>query len=78
MSKSKFNREIYLKIAQSEGIAAALTRLQTDAMKWEYQIFEGPEGFQPKAWDELNDVREFARELWDMDLQRETNPPKHS
>jgi hypothetical protein len=76
MSKSKFNREFYLSIAQSEGIPAALTRLQSDAMKWEYQTFEGPEGYQPKAWDALNEVREFARELWEMDLQRDTNPPK--
>ncbi len=74
MSQFKFDREIYLNIAQSEGISAALTRLQADSMKWEHQTFEGPEGYQPKAWDDLNEVREFARELWDMDLQRDTNP----
>lgn len=71
MSQKKFNREYYLKIAQSDGIPAALTRLQSDSIKWEYQAFEGPEGYQPKAWDDLNEVREFARELWEMDLQRE-------
>ena len=71
MSQFKFNREFYLQIAQSEGISTALTRLQTDAMKWEYQTFEGPGGFQPKSWDALAEVREFARELWNMDLERE-------
>jgi hypothetical protein len=71
MAPFKFNREIYLQIAKNQGIGAALTQLQTDSMKWEYTAFEGTEGYQPKLWNDLYEVREFARELWELDLKNE-------
>ena len=69
MPISEFDREKYLQIAKSQGIAAALTQLQTDTVNWEYEAFEGEKGYQPKEWEALMTVREFARELWELDLR---------
>ncbi|MEO7165112.1 MAG: hypothetical protein ABI041_19500 [Bdellovibrionia bacterium] len=69
MPTSEFNREKYLQIAKSQGIGAALTQLQTDTVGWEYEAFEGEKGYQPKEWQALLAVRDFARELWELDLR---------
>jgi hypothetical protein len=69
MPTSEFSREKYLQIAKAQGIAAALTQLQKDTIEWEYETFEGEKGYQPKEWQALLAVRDFARELWDMDLR---------
>lgn len=68
MSTLKFNKEKYLEIVKLEGISKALTQLQKDTMAWEYEAFEGPKGYQPQMIEELEAVRTFARELWDLDL----------
>ncbi|MFZ9595335.1 MAG: hypothetical protein ACO3A2_04585 [Bdellovibrionia bacterium] len=69
MPTSDFRKEKYLQIAQAQGIGAALTQLQKDTMGWEYEAFEGDKGYQPQEIEALAQIREFARELWDMDLR---------
>jgi hypothetical protein len=70
MLKFKLDREKYLAIYQAQGVSAALTTLQKDTAIWEYQAFEGKEGYNPEMWAELEKVREFSRELWDKDLHQ--------
>lgn len=69
MLKFKFDREKYLNLYKTRGAAEALTTLQNDTVKWEYEAFEGKEGYNPEMWEELEKVRTFSRELWDMDLR---------
>jgi hypothetical protein len=68
MSAIKFDKERYLRIARSEGINAALTALQTDMIRWEYEAFEGEKGYQPEILGDLDEVRLFSRQLWDQAL----------
>ncbi len=68
MSNFNFDREKYIAIAKSAGVSVALTRLHEDVAEWEYQAFEGESGYQPKMWRELENVRTFSRELWDLSL----------
>jgi len=72
MAKSEFDREKYLQIATSQGISVALTQLQKDTIEWEYEAFEGEKGYQPEKWKDLLAVREFARELWELDLRSQS------
>lgn len=64
----KLDREKYFQIARTEGLNAALTRLYRDTERWEWDTFEGEEGYKPQQWEVLRDVRAFARELWDTSL----------
>jgi hypothetical protein len=61
----KIDKEKYLQIARTEGAASALTRLYRDTERWEWDTFEGDQGYKPQQWETLKDVRAFARELWD-------------
>jgi hypothetical protein len=70
MHSLSFEKEKYIKIMQNEGITQALTALHHDTDRWEYQSFEGPEGYQPQLIQALDDVREFSRELWQMALEK--------
>jgi hypothetical protein len=64
----KLNREKYLQILKNDGLPAALTTLHKDSERWEHETFEGPEGWQPEAWEALREVRAFSRELWEIGL----------
>lgn len=66
----KVDREKYLKIMESEGVEAALTQLHHDKEAYEYETFEGREGYQREKWDDLADFRDFSRELWNTALER--------
>lgn len=68
----KFLKERYFSIARAEGVSAALTQLHRDIGAWEYQAFEGTEGYQPEMFKKLIDVRAFSRELWEMALKSES------
>ncbi len=72
--KEKFNekyKDKYLQILKSEGISKALTQLQKDTDAWELESFEGDQGYQPEMWKQLEFVRTFSRELWELALQTE-------
>lgn len=64
-----FDRQKYLHILQDQGLPAALTALHHDLREWEFQAFEGDKGWQPDMWRDLEDVRSFSRELWDLGLK---------
>ncbi|MBI2712448.1 MAG: hypothetical protein HYX41_06290 [Bdellovibrio sp.] len=68
MQKFKFDREKYLNIFRTQGVGVALTALQKDTERWEYEAFEGRAGYNPEMWEELEKVRDFSRELWDKHL----------
>jgi hypothetical protein len=65
----KLDKEKYIQISRTEGLNAALTRLAKDTERWEYDTFEGEEGWKPDQWDALREVRNFSRELWDIGLK---------
>ena len=62
------DRQKYLKILQKEGLSAAITTLHRDMERWEFETFEGREGWQPEMWTFLEECREFSRELWRVSL----------
>ena len=62
----KFDKEKYRQILKSQGIAAALTALHKDKNEWEFVTFEGDKGYQRGMWDDLQEVRDFSIELWDL------------
>ncbi len=64
LKKIPFDREKYLSILKTEGLPAALTALHKDQERFEFETFEGTEGFQREMWDDLEAVRSFSRELW--------------
>jgi uncharacterized protein YecA (UPF0149 family) len=64
----KLNKEMYIQIARTQGVNAALTALHLDTERWEYEAFEGDKGWQPELWKDLNEVREFSRKLWQIAL----------
>lgn len=70
-----FDREKYIGIMRSQGVNAALTVLHEDVEKWEVDTFEGVEGYQSEMWNDLLEIREFSRELWQLALkpQRSTS-----
>jgi hypothetical protein len=64
------NRQKYLDLVQSQSISAALTALHRDMAIVEYQAFEGNRKHEPEMLDQLNAMRDFSRELWEIDLKR--------
>jgi hypothetical protein len=64
----QLDREKYLRVLRSEGVNAALTLLHLDTEKWELETFEGEKGYQPEMWNDLEQVRNFSRELWAIAL----------
>ena len=60
------NKEKYRQIARTEGTEAALTELHKDVDHWEWDTFEGDEGFKPAQFEALKEVRNFSRELWEI------------
>ena len=68
MAMIQFNREKYIQMAKSMGLDAALTRLHDDIREWEYEAFEGEAGYQPQMIEDLDKIRDFSRELWQIAL----------
>lgn len=64
----KLDKEKYIQLARNRGLNAALTALHLDTERWEYEAFEGDQGWKPEMWNELNEVRKFSRELWKLAL----------
>jgi hypothetical protein len=69
MPKFKFEKEKFIRLMKSKGVSAALTALHEETNQWENETFEGSLGYQPELWEQLNQVREFSRELWEIALQ---------
>jgi hypothetical protein len=67
------NKQKYLELLRSEGLSAAITQLHLDTNNWEIDSFEGPDGYKPKQYDALAQVREFSRELWDLAMTENPN-----
>ena len=65
----QFDREKYLMILKAEGLPAALTALHKDIERLEFETFEGREGWQPEIFEQLKQIRDFSRELWDSQLK---------
>jgi hypothetical protein len=65
------DKEKYIAIARSEGVNAALTALHQDTNHWEIETFEGEKGFQPQMFQDMIEVRNFSRELWDLSLKQQ-------
>lgn len=63
------DKEKYIRLAQTQGVSTALTTLHRDKERWEFETFEGQEGYQPEMWKVLQDINAFSRELWDMELE---------
>jgi hypothetical protein len=64
------DREKYLKIARAEGVNAALTALHRDTETWEFETFEGKQGYSEEGWKRLEEVRDFSREIWQLGLEQ--------
>lgn len=63
------DRDKYFQILKAQGLSAALTALHRDQTGFEFETFEGQEGWQPASWDKLEDVRKLSRELWEIGLR---------
>jgi len=73
----QFDRDKYIRIMRSEGVNAALTTLHLDTEQLELETFEGEKGYQPEMWHDLNQIRDFSRELWKMALDEPATKPQH-
>jgi len=58
----------YLEMAKSQGYQAAVNQLHQDLWEMEKECFDSPEGYRPNLWKNLNEMRLFSRELWDLNL----------
>ncbi len=58
-----------MQILRAQGLAAALTALHRDRDSFEFETFEGREGYKPEAWSTMLEINQFSRELWDTALQ---------
>ena len=58
----------YLEIGKTQGMQAAVNQLHHDLWEMEKECFDSPEGYQPVLWKNLNEMRLFSRELWDINL----------
>ncbi len=73
----KLDREKYIQIMRTQGLSAAITTLHQDTEGWEFRTFEGESGFQPEMWKDLEEVRNFSRELWNMAMNEAPSGPRH-
>lgn len=64
----ELDRKKYIDIALTQGVPAALTALHNDYRDWEFDTFEGPQGWKPDQYKALEAVRDFSRELWNVNL----------
>ncbi len=72
MQKTGFSKEHYFELAKSQGLAIALKTLHEDIWKKEHAMTEGPLGYQPSMAPELEEMRNFSRDLWST--RDEPNP----
>ncbi len=68
MAFQPIDKDKYFRIQRSEGLSAAITALHEDTEVLEVETFEGRSGWQPELFEYLKEVREFSRELWDIQL----------
>ena len=68
MSDTPFTKERYLELAKKEGPEKAVNQLHQDLWLLEQDCFDTPEGYRADRWKQLNELRLFSRELWDMKL----------
>lgn len=59
-------RKKYLEMAKSENLDKAVTALHNEIGKLEPRTYDG--GFNQQRFEELQALRELARELWTMRL----------
>jgi hypothetical protein len=69
MRDPAFTKEKYLEIAEVEGVQNAVNQLHHDLWDLEKECFDTPDGYQPELWKQLNELRLFSRELWDLKLK---------
>jgi hypothetical protein len=68
MKDNAFTKEKYRELARTEGAQTAVNQLHADLWELEKECFDTPSGYQPELWKQLNDLRLFSRELWDLKL----------
>ncbi len=66
---AEFTKQKYLDLAKSAGVQAAVNQLHHDLWNLEQECFDTPNGYQPEVWKQLNELRLFSRELWDLNLK---------
>ncbi len=64
----QLDKDRYLRIAREQSISAALTALHQEQLQLERETFEGEKGWQPALFEKTKELREFSRELWNLDL----------
>ena len=69
MQEMLFTKEKYLEIASTQGAQNAVNELHKDLWVLEQECFDSPDGYQPELWKQLNELRLFSRELWDLKLK---------
>ena len=68
MIDPQFTKEKYLGLVKTEGLQNAINQLHHDLWQLEQECFDSPDGYQPDLWKQLNELRLFSRELWDLKL----------
>ena len=66
----RIDKEKYYAILKAEGLSAALTALHRDTWDLEFETFEGQQGWRPELFEYSKEIREFSRELWDIQLHQ--------
>lgn len=68
MHDPQFTKEKYLELVKTDGLQNAVNQLHHDLWQLEQNCFDSPDGYQPELWKQLNELRLFSRELWDLKL----------
>ncbi len=69
MRDPQFTKQKYLDMVQTNGLQTTVNQLHQDLWRLEQECFDTPEGFQADLWKQLNELRLFSRELWDLKLK---------
>ncbi len=73
MNPIQIDREKYLQIARTHGPQVAITELHRDIERWEFESFEGEKGYQPEMIAQLEEIRGFSRDIWQVALDQIKN-----
>ncbi len=65
------SKDDYLSIAKTQSVQEAVNQLHKDLWEIETECFETQSGYDPNLWKQLNELRLFSRELWDLKLSPE-------
>jgi hypothetical protein len=57
-----------INMAKAKGPQTAVNHLHHQLWVMEQECFDTPEGYRPEVWKQLNEMRLFSRELWDLNL----------